>query len=152
MGRQAFKLYAFRSTRFHRIPSPPSKQKQQCRQQQNLNQSTITNNNFQKLAPEVCCCLLCFCVLLFCWFVWRLVLICFLGRRHSQKTSKFRKIRKFSEAELVKVLLGRASFRTHVKAVLAMGYTQTLQTSISCCIITLLVCHTFCFILHHVLL
>ena len=35
----------------------------------------------------------------------------------------FGKFRKVSETALVEVLLGRASFRTHPKAILAMDYT-----------------------------
>ena len=58
-----------------------------------------------------------------CWFGFSLCRSFGKLVGNCQKLLKFRKIQTFSETELVEVLLGRASFGTHPKAVLAMDYT-----------------------------
>ena len=77
------------------------------------------------------------CVCVFCVFlcvIFRSVGVCWFGLPLCQnfgffrKLSKLsepsiRKIQKLAETELVKVLLGRASFRTYPKAVLVLDYT-----------------------------
>ena len=78
----------------------------------------------------------CVCVLNFCWLLWFFcacgcgvswfwLSVCrnFGKNGNCQRLRKFRKSRKFWETELVEVLLGRASFRIHPKAILVMDYT-----------------------------